>query len=1126
MSIRVALHHKTLYSYDRPVSLSPHVFRLRPAAHSRTPIESYSLKILPQKHFINWQQDPFGNFLARVVFPEKTVELCVEVDLIANMTVFNPFDFFVEEYAVEASFEYEAQLRKELTPYLEISENGELLSSWLEDVEREGKNTVDFLVELNQRLFRDIQYSVRMEPGVQTCAETLGKRVGSCRDSAWLLTQILRHLGYAARFVSGYLIQLTADVKSLDGPSGPEQDFTDLHAWTEAYVPGAGWIGLDPTSGLFAGEGHIPLACTPDPSSAAPITGYCDPCETEFFFENAIERIHEDPRVTRPYSDSQWAAVQELGRRVDERLRDRDVRLTMGGEPTFIGIDHVDAPEWSFVADGEDKRRRAGDLIKRLRKTFAPGGMLHYGQGKWYPGEPLPRWQLACYWRKDGIPVWRKESLLAEEGGLRAYDSEIARRFCLRLAEALSVSHDYVIPGYEDAFYHLWLEGNIPDNIDPMKFDLDDPLERRQLAQALSRGLNTPTGYALPLRRDELRGGWISGLWRFRRGRMFLAPGNSPMGLRLPLQSLPWVAPEKRIQPFERSSFDPLPSLPDTFGPSGIPVPAMQNPGSETGDEHRLIPLGDAEAEEEALIPHSALCVEAREGGLFVFMPPVSALEDYLMLVSALEETASELDVSLFIEGYEPPRDSRLQRLSVSPDPGVLEVNIHPAESWEELVSNTERLYEDARLSRLGTEKFLLDGRHTGTGGGNHVTLGGSTPSDSPLLRRPDLLRSLVSYWQHHPGLSYLFSGMFIGPTSQAPRVDEARSELPYELEIAFEQIPEDGDAPPWLVDRIFRNLLVDSTGNTHRAEFCIDKLYSPDSLSGRQGLLEMRAFDMPPHARMSCVQMLLIRSLLAWFWDQPYRHRLVRWGTELHDRFMLPHYIYMDMKDVTEDLVRAGLPFKLEWLDPFFEFRFPHYGTVSFRDIQLELRMALEPWHVLGEEVTRAGTARFVDSSVERLQVRVTGLTQSRYVAACSGRRLPLRSTGVHGEYVCGVRYRAWQPPSALHPTIGVHSPLICDIIDLWNGRSIGGCTYHVAHPGGRSYDTLPVNAYEAEARRISRFWDHGHTGGSILTPPESPSLGRFVPRGESGEAMEPPPEEINAEYPYTLDLRRKDAR
>jgi uncharacterized protein (DUF2126 family) len=476
------------------------------------------------------------------------------------------------------------------------------------------------------------------------------------------------------------------------------------------------------------------------------------------------------------------------------------------------------------------------------------------------------------------------------------------------------------------------------------------------------------------------------------------------------------------------------------------------------------------------------------------------------------------------LEGYEPPRDWRIERLLVTPDPGVIEVNIHPARSWDQLVANTEILYEEARQARLGTEKFMLDGRHTGTGGGNHVTLGGPTPADSPLLRRPDLLRSLLSYWQHHPGLSFLFSGMFIGPTSQAPRVDEGRPENLYELEIAFRQMPAGEVQEPWLVDRLLRHLLTDITGNTHRSEFCIDKLYSPDSATGRLGLLELRAFEMPPHARMSLVQMLLLRALVARFWKNPYApDRLVRWGTELYDRFMLPHYVECDLREVVGELADAGYGFDMAWLDAFFEFRFPRYGTTRVRDVDIELRMALEPWHVLGEEMSSGGTARFVDSSVERLQVTLKGLTESRYLLACNGRAVPLCGTGRTGEYVAGIRYKAWQPPSGLHPTIEVHTPLVFDLVDTWNGRAVGGCTYHVSHPGGRHYDVFPVNAYEAEARRISRYQRTGHTQGPIRPPPTVPGAGRFLPEGTEPGPMAPPQEQVDAEYPYTLDLRRR---
>ena len=1109
MSIRVACNHNTYYAFDRPVSVLPHVIRLRPAPHSRTPINAYSLKITPENHFINWQQDAFGNYLARLVFPEKTRELRIEVEIIADMTTYNPFDFFMEDYAENYPFAYNKLERGELTPYFQKVVTGPRLAKWLKKIDCKEQRTIDFLIEVNRQLQSSIQYSVRMEPGVQSCETTLARKIGSCRDSAWLLVQILRHLGLASRFVSGYLIQLSADEKSLDGPSGPEADFTDLHAWTEVYIPGAGWIGLDPTSGLLAGEGHIPLACTPHPYSAAPVTGATEKCEVVFEHSNTVQRIHEDPRVTKPYSDEQWQMVNALGQLVDEELVAGDVRLTMGGEPTFVSIDDMEGDEWNTSADGPQKRHLAYNLTLRLRDTFTSGGLLHFGQGKWYPGEPLPRWAYSCFWRKDGVPVWRNPAMLADIHKDYKLSHTEALTFAERLTRLLGIRKNFLVAGYEDIFYWLWKEGTIPANLDPLKTDLKDPAERRALAQVLDKGLGTPVGYALPLKWDKDNNTWKSSPWDFRRGQMFLIPGDSAMGMRLPLDSLPWVAPEKREPFFERDQFEELPPL-ENYADQADKT-TREEPSSGQADQ-------DAAPIE---ISHTALCIEARQGRLHLFMPPLSTLEEYLQLIAAIETTAEELKTPVVIEGYEPPRDTRLERLAVTPDPGVIEVNIHPARSWPELVENTTRLYEEARQCRLGTEKFMQDGRHTGTGGGNHITLGGPTPADSPMLRRPDLLRSLVTFWQHHPGLSYLFSGMFLGPTSQAPRIDEARDDSLYELEIAFQQMPDGEVAEPWLVDRLLRNLLIDVTGNTHRAEFCIDKLYSPDSATGRLGLLELRAFEMPPHARMSLVQNLLLRTLLAWFWKQPYKQDLVRWGTELHDRFLLPHYVKQDMKDVVADLRKAGYPFQLDWFDPFFEFRFPRYGTVQIDDIELELRFAIEPWHVLGEEVTSQGTARYVDSSVERLQLHVTGLTEGRHVIACNGRRLPLRKTGRKDEFVAGVRYRAWQPPSALHPTIKPHTPLIFDVIDSWTGRSIGGCAYHVSHPGGRNYDDFPVNALTAESRRGALFTVTEHTPGPIKPQEEFFSLGKFFPKGTPPGLMAPPKEELNEEFPYTLDLR-----
>ena len=1131
MTIRVAIRHKTIYNFDRPVSLSPHVFRLRPAVHSRTPIKAYSLRIEPKNHFINWQQDPFGNILGRVVFPDKCQRLSVEVEVIADMTVINPFDFFVEDYAENYPFKYDALTLKELQPYLEVTENGPLLKQWVKEFDKTKRSINDFLVDINRAIFLAISYNIRMEVGIQSSEETLKIRSGSCRDSAWLLVQALRHLGLAARFVSGYLVQLTSDVKALDGPSGPEQDFTDLHAWTEVYVPGAGWIGLDPTSGLLTGEGHIPLACTPDPASAAPVTGGTDKCEVEFEFSNTVDRLHEDPRVTKPYTEEQWYHIDALGKFVDKRLEEDDVRLTMGGEPTFVSVDDMEGDEWNTHADGANKRERAQHLTMRLRDEFAKGAMLHYGQGKWYPGEPLPRWQYGIFWRKDDEPMWRNPSLLADINKDYGHTVKQAQKFIHQIAQRLGVSSKYIVTAFEDRFYHLWQEGTLPDNLDSLKYDLKDSIERKTLTKLLETGLDQPVGFTLPIKWNWYDHVWKSGPWEFRRGAMFLIPGNSPMGMRLPLASLPWVAPDKRDNQEPQSLFGELPELGDYYGEvtrrySHIEAKVNEHPEiieQEVGDSFNS----------QVEVPHTAMCVEARNGRIHIFMPPLTTLEHYLELVSVVEATAENLAIPVVFEGYEPPRDYRVERLMVTPDPGVIEVNIHPSKTWDELVEKTHIIYEQARQCRLGTEKFMQDGRHTGTGGGNHITMGAEMPSDSPMLRRPDILRSLITYWQHHPGLSYLFSGMFIGPTSQAPRVDEGRDEKLYELEIAFQQMPE-GEVPaPWLVDRLLRHLLTDITGNTHRSEFCIDKLYSPDSSTGRLGILELRSFEMPPHAQMSLVQVVLLRSLIAWFWREPYKHDLVRWGTELHDRFMLPHYVHEDLRQVTKDLQRAGFAFDLEWLDPFFEFRFPRYGNTLIDGMDLELRFAIEPWHVLGEEMSSSGTARYVDSSVERVQVSVTGFTEGRYIIACNGRRIPMRSTGRKGEYVAGVRYRAWQPPSALHPTIAPHTPLVFDVIDTWNGHSVGGCTYFVAHPGGRSYDDFPINDYAAETRRMTRFWDYGHTPGVIIRPPlattrdiasDEPFLKNFKASDELPRAMAPPVEELSREYPFTLDLRHSN--
>ncbi|MFI4867363.1 MAG: DUF2126 domain-containing protein [Steroidobacterales bacterium] len=1112
MSIHVALNHVSHYRYDREVALGPQLVRLRPAPHCRTRILSYSMQVLPAQHFINWQQDPQANYLARLVFPVRSQEFRVEVDLIAEMAVLNPFDFFLTPYAESTPFEYEATELSELGPFLARTEGTPLFTEYLARIPRSKMRTIDFLVGLNQRLARDIRYLIRMEAGVQTPELTLSRAAGSCRDSSWLLVQLLRHLGLAARFVSGYLIQLKSDVKALQGPSGPEHDFTDLHAWCEVYLPGAGWIGLDPTSGLMAGEGHIPLACTPEPSAAAPVSGEVDQSEVQFEHHMSVARVWEAARVSKPYTEAQWAAIGELGERIDVELEQGDVRLTMGGEPTFVSIDDPDGAEWNTAAMGPNKRRLAAQLYHRLREHYAPHGLVHFGQGKWYPGEQLPRWSLNCYWRRDGEPIWRDPALIADENRDRGVSPALAHKFLQSLAERLGLDPQQVFAGFEDVFYYLWRERRLPINVDVLDSRLDDPQERARLLRVFSQGLERIAGHALPLARDKSGTRWQSGRWYLREQRCYLIPGDSPMGYRLPLDSQPWVRHSDYPYvhaPDPTQSYAPLPRYAQVQQQLRPAAAVGSSPSPSAAAVPAVLDRQPAPHESALWVTRSALCVEPRHGVLYVFMPPLERAEDYLQLVAAVEQTAAALKQPVLLEGYEPPRDPGLIQFRITPDPGVIEANIHPAHDWAEMVERTTFLYQAARELRLGTEKFMLDGRHTGTGGGNHFVLGGATALDSPFLRRPDLLASLLAYWHNHPSLSYLFSGLFVGPTSQAPRVDEARNDSLYELELAFQQLPAPGsEVPPWLTDRLLRNLLIDVTGNTHRAEFCIDKLYSPDGPNGRLGLLELRAFEMPPHHRMSLTQQLLLRSLVARFWRQPYRPaRLARWGTELHDRFMLPHFVEQDFRDVLAEQQAAGYGLEAAWFAPHFEFRFPKYGDFAVMGVETELRQALEPWHVMGEQGAAGGAVRYVDSSVERVQVKVTGLAPDRYAMACNGRRVPLRPTGVVGEFVAGVRYRAWQPSSALHPRLGVNSPLTFDLVDTWMQRSLGGCQYHVTHPGGRSYHSFPVNSFEAESRRLRRFFRIGHTPASVS-----------IAAGAAFAARE----WANPDFPCTLDLRR----
>jgi len=1051
-------------------------------------------------------QDPFGNYQARIVFNELVSEFKIDVEVIAELVPINPFDFFVDEYAETFPFKYESELEAELQPYLNKDASSPLLIEMLSACKKyEGQHIVDFLVAINQYVYEYLDYTIRMEPGVQNCEETLTKKLGSCRDFAWLLVNLFRHFGLAARFVSGYLIQLRPDENYKGEIDGPLEDFTDLHAWAEVFIPGAGWVGLDATSGLFAGEGHIPLACTPHPRSAAPLTGNTGVTNVTFSYTNEVERIEETPRSTKPLTTNQWSEVINLGHEVENILQKEGVSLVMGGEPTFISINDMESAQWNTDADGEDKRILAHQLTLKLKQAFASNALLHFGQGKWYPGEPVPRWQNAIYWRKDGEAMWEDGSLIADPNTTGKSTFKDLKELTTKLNQQLGLADSHIHTAYEDEFYYLWQKNKLPVDADATD-SKEDSLLRQTLDELLQKGLDKPAGFIIPLQWDHEKSDWQSCHWTFRREKLFLIPGNSQMGYRLPLDSM---SVEETVDDIvvPSDNFDP----PKLWSRAELSARAGKRNSKETKDEKVFI---------------TAICLEIKDGRIHVFLPPLDEANHFLDLLFALEHATSELKMPIIIDGYQPTYHNEMVKLAVTPDPGVIEVNIHPANSWQDIVFNYETLFTAAQEVGLDTNKYMLDGKHTGTGGGNHITLGGIEPKRSPILRRPDLLRSMLSFWQNHPSLSYLFSSTFIGPTSQAPRFDEGRPDRIYEMEIAFKELEKLEDPPYWMVDRIFRNLLTDLTGNTHRAEFCIDKLYSPDSQTGRLGILELRGFDMPPHKEMSMVQLLLIRALVASFWRNPYKHKLINWSTDLHSKFMMHHFIKEDIHEVVDILNSNGIAFKKEWLTSFLEFKFPKYGEVIVKGMTVTLRSGIEPWIVLGEEITSAGTAQYVDSSLERLEVVVDNFNTERYALLCNFIRVPMIPTEYKGTYVAGIRYKAWAPYSALHPTIDVNSPLVFDIYDLWNERSVGGCTYHVMHPGGRNFETFPVNNLEAESRRTARFWEFNHNPKSvqnITTQSDGTTTSYMTSHDTVKENIVIKQIQASQEFPMTLDLRRE---
>jgi uncharacterized protein (DUF2126 family)/transglutaminase-like putative cysteine protease len=1067
--MRVLIQHVSRYAYPKPASLGPHVIRLRPASHAKARIETYALEISPEP-LIRWQQDPYGNRIARISYDvdQKVDVFEVAVEMAVEVRPINPFDFYLETFAEKTPFEYPKELEIDIAPFrtkdARFLESGKRTAAFLAELPEKG-NTIDLLVELNRRVNQRIKYVLRDEPGIWTPEETLEQGRGSCRDLAVLLIAALRSRGLAARFSSGYLVQLKDEGMIPDEPKGIGRDVVDLHAWVEVFLPGAGWIGLDPTSGLLAGEGHVPLACTSAPALAVPIEGTSDTVAEKVSFESRIGRLGHETRPTEPYEAKVWDALLAAGDRADEALVKADLVLTMGGEPTFNSREHPDAPEWNGAALGPTKTQQGRRLARELLRRLGPGGVIIQRMGKRYPGESLPRWALDLWSRRDGRPLFRETARSDERTSLDAR----AGRFAEVLARRLDLA-GAMIPAYEDPWRFLQDEASLPVDVDPLRANLDDAEERRRLARVLDRGLGKAVGWVLPLMRRDSR--WITERWRFRRERLFLLQGDSPVGLRLPLASLAFVPPpEPKEEPLAH------PALGSRAGEAVPPLDASRSrPDPRRAEvekaQQALLKKAQPRPADRSAV-RTALTVEPREGAVFVFLPPLETADDFFRLMQAIDEARIETSTEVQLEGYPPPKDPALVHLSVTPDPGVLEVNIAPSDSVRAYARDMEIVFDGALHAGLHAEKYLLDGRMSGSGGGNHLTLGGPTPLSSPFVRRPDLLASMLVFLQHHPSLSYMFTGLFVGPTSQAPRIDEARHDALYELEIALERAFEQKGEPPapWLGDMLFRHLLCDVSGNTHRTEVSIDKLFDWQAPYGRQGLLELRAFEMPPHIRMAIAQMLLVRSLVAAFAKEPYQHPLIRWGTDLHDRFLLPHFMWRDFTDVLAFLEARGLPLPSDGYRPFIELRCPLAGRLEVPGVVLEVRNAIEPWNVLGEETVSTGTARFVDSSMERIEVRAMGLVEGRHLVRVNGYTLPMHATGTSGERVAGIRFRAWAPPHSLHAHLGIHHPIRLDVVDRWARRSLGGCAYHVWHPEGRAYDTPPLTRFEASARRAQRF-------------------------------------------------------
>ncbi len=1093
MSLRIALRHRIERRFTRPVRLSTHWLRMRPAPLTHQRLSAYSLGVEGAPHFINWVRDPFENHLARLDLPEPVPWLTLDLEVVADLEPVNPFDFLVEPYAADFPFSYAAQLRKELGPYLALPPGGPRFADWVAGLDVQPGYIVTFLTQINHRLHASLPANHSASPGPVDPEAVLERGGGSPWEVAWLAVLAFRTLGVAARFVSGYRMFLGKS------PSA------SLHAWCEVFLPGAGWIGLDPAGGLFADEGYLPLAAAPDPLRALPVVGYHEACD-EQVSERVEVRVLAAEQEVWPLSPTQWRDLLAVAADVDSALRDDGVGLAVQCSLAFTSARAPELPEWRNAAFGDDKRRVGEELLLRLRERLAPGGLLQIGQGEWFAGEGFPRWRLGCWARSDGVPICRQPARFGSGRRSGELGSVHAERFAQHLATALGVPAERLIPAYEDGLYRRWQAPAVVDKV-PDDAELRDPQRRRALAQQLSRGTGELRGYVLPLRWDDKHGGWSSGAWPMRRGAVYLLPGDSPIGYRLPLEGLPLAVQAQRD--VDRCQFDDRPLLAETYGEvnarlsrvieGGAPQPAAD------GDE----PGG----------PRTAVCVEIRNGRLHCFLPPLSHLEHFLELVAAVEAAAEVMDIGLVLEGYPPPEDHRLRRILVEPDSGALRVQLPPCSDAAELATSVKAAFLVADGCGLRAEHLSPDGSPQALGVGMPVTLGGLQPADSPFLNSPPLLRSLISYWHRHPSLSYLFAGRSIGPSGLAPRVDDGRDEALYELSLALERLPDGDTDAPWLADRVLRHLLTDPAGDMRRAAIRVDELYDPVRPARRLGRVTLGGFEMPPAPELTTLLGVLLRALIVRFLQYPERGALAPWGEALHDRFLLPQQLWEDFRSVLADLAEVGHVLESEWFAPLVERRLPHLGTVRFGDLALELHQAHEPWILLAEEASAAGMARFIDNAADRVQVTATGLTPGRYVLECNGDAVPLQTTGTVGQYVAGVRFKSSNPPATLHPTVPAVAALVFDLIDTWTGAVVGGFTYYPSTPTGWGVPGVPSLAHP--------YLPGDAAPAPVPVPvvlPEWGGRGRFEAGGSGRRTAQPATPRADASRPYLLDLSFPD--